>query len=116
MLFRSLIARECYAGGLLAKSPAALNLDAIIPDEAERAAKRDEILSYARIAEQSGRSLAELALQFVLGIEGVSITLVGIRTQAQLVGTLRHLAAPALTDAERQAIRAQWVAILSAKS
>lgn len=104
----ALIARECYAGGLLAKSPDALNLGAIISDEAERAAKHDEILSYARLAEQTGRTLAELALQFVLGIEAVSVTLVGIRTQAQLAGTLRHLAAPALAETERQALRAQW--------
>lgn len=104
----ALIARECYAGGLLAKSPDALDLEAIIPNEVERAAKRDDILSYARLAEQAGRPLAELAFQFVLGTEGISVALAGIRTQAQLAGNLRHLAAPALTGAQRQAIRARW--------
>ena len=110
----ALIARECYAGGLLAKSPDALGLAAIIPNEVERAAKRAEILSYARHAEQTGRSLSELALQFVLGTEGVSVTLIGIRTQAQLDGNLRQFAAPALTPAERAALRDQWTATLPA--
>lgn len=111
----ALIARECYAGGLLAKPPDALNLEAIIPEDKTREAKRDDILGYARLAEQAGRSLSELALRFVLDTEGISVTLVGIRTQAQLAGNLRHLAASPLTDAQRQAIRARWAATLPAK-
>lgn len=105
----AVIARECYAGGLLAKSPDALSLEAIIPDEAGRAAKQAEIQSYARLAERAGRPLAETALQFVLGTEGVAVTLVGIRTQAQLAGNLQRFAASPLTAEQRRALRDQWV-------
>jgi aryl-alcohol dehydrogenase-like predicted oxidoreductase len=110
----ALIARECYAGGLLAKSAGALELEAVIPDKAEREAKRNEILGYARLAEQARRSLPEVALQFVLGTAGVSVTLLGMRTQHQLTDNLRNLTAPSLADAERRAIREQWVAALPA--
>ncbi|HLZ23422.1 MAG TPA: aldo/keto reductase [Ktedonobacterales bacterium] len=111
----ALIARECYAGGLLTKPLDALGLESLIPSQSEREAKRDEILSYARLAEQAQRPLSELALQFALGTEGISVTLVGIRTQVQLADNLRHFAAPPLSASQRQAIREQWAVTLPAK-
>lgn len=96
----AVIARECFAGGLLAKPLDALGLEAIISDDAEREAKRAEVLAYARLAERSGRSLPELALQFVRSVEGVSVTLLGMRTEAQLASNLRLLAAAPLSTDE----------------
>lgn len=96
----SIIARECFAGGLLAKPQAALGLEAIMPDEAERDAKRREIASLHQLADQSGRFLTQLALQFILGIEGISVTLLGMRTEAQLRDNMHQWAAPPLSNAE----------------
>lgn len=101
----AVIARECFAGGLLAKPLDALGLASIIPDAAEREAKRSDILSYARLAEQSGRALPELALQFVRAIEGVTVTLLGMRTETQVASNLRLLATNPLTGAEFAALR-----------
>jgi aryl-alcohol dehydrogenase-like predicted oxidoreductase len=102
----AVIARECFAGGLLAKPAEALDLDALLPDEAGREAKRQEISALRAVAERSGRSLPELALQFIRSAEGVSVTLVGMRTSAHLADTLRLRAAAPLSDGERQAIAA----------
>lgn len=96
----ALIARECFAGGLLAKPIGALGLEALIPGETEREAKRGEILGYASRAGQFGRSLPELAFQFVRAVEGITVTLLGMRTEAQLAGNLRLLAAPPLAPAD----------------
>lgn len=96
----AVIARECFAGGLLAKPLDALGLETFIFDETEREAKRREIQGYADLARQSGRTLPELALQFVRGVEGVTVTLLGMRTEVQLAGNLRLLAAPALSERE----------------
>jgi aryl-alcohol dehydrogenase-like predicted oxidoreductase len=104
----ALIARECFAGGLLTKPLDALGLEAIIPDAVAREAKRAEILGYSAVAREWRRSLAEMALQFVLGIDGVAVTLAGMRTAAQLVGNLERLAAPALSTAEYAALRKRW--------
>jgi aryl-alcohol dehydrogenase-like predicted oxidoreductase len=101
----ALIARECFAGGLLAKPADAMGLEAILPDEAARETKRDEILGYAGLAQQSRRSLPELALQFVRAA-GVSVTLLGMRTEQQLADNLRLLASPPLGPAEVDACRA----------
>ena len=101
----AVIARECFAGGLLAKPLDALGLETFIFDEAEREAKRREIQGYADLAAQSSRTLPELALQFVRGVAGVSVTLLGMRTETQLAGNLRLLASPPLTAAELQMLR-----------
>lgn len=101
----ALIARECFAGGLLAKPTDTLGLEALIPDETEREAKWSEILSYASLAGQLDRTLPELALQFVRSVEGVTVTLLGMRTEAQLAANLRLLAAPALAPTDLIALR-----------
>lgn len=92
----AIIARECYAGGLLARPVDALNLEEIIPDRAEREAKRAEIMGYWRIAEHAGRSLTQAALHFVLGFDGIAVTLLGMRTDEHVLANLRDLATPPL--------------------
>ena len=102
----ALIARECFAGSLLAKPADALNLEEIIADEAEREAKRREILGYHRLAEQMDRTLPEMSLQFVLGVEGLSLALVGLRTETHLADNLRLLEGKPLSAVESHALAA----------
>lgn len=87
----AIIARECYAGGLLARSLDTLNLEEIIPEQAEREAKRKVLLGYQRIAEGDNRSLAQTALQFVLGLDGLTVTLLGMRTNEHLRSNMHHI-------------------------
>jgi aryl-alcohol dehydrogenase-like predicted oxidoreductase len=100
----AIVARECFAGGLLGKPIDALEMEAIIPDEAERAAKRHEIMDYHGLAAGYARPLAQLALQFVRGLEGITITLLGMRTAEQLADNMRHLAAAPLSAEELRCV------------
>jgi aryl-alcohol dehydrogenase-like predicted oxidoreductase len=99
-----LIARECFGGGLLAKSNGT-------PDEGpsletgEQAATRRHMSVYQRLADRQGRSLPELALQFVLSQESITVALLGMRTDEHLAANLRYLAAPALSPVELQGLR-----------
>ena len=45
-------------------------------------------------------ALLEMALQFVLGMDGVTVTLVGMRTAKHLADNLRYAAAPRLSQEE----------------
>ena len=100
----AVIARECFAGGLLARSLDALSLEDCIPDQVEREAKRGEIAEYAVIADQSECSLAQLALHFVLKTEGISTTLLGMRTPAHVLDNLVSLEAPTMMAMERHRV------------
>jgi aryl-alcohol dehydrogenase-like predicted oxidoreductase len=55
--------------------------------------------------EQWCRPLPEVALQFVLAIEGISVGLAGIRTEAHLRDNVRYVQGPPLTDQQLQALR-----------
>lgn len=100
-----IIARECFAGGLLAQCIENLKLEQLIADEAEREAKRREIRACNRIAERHSRPLAQIALQFVRASEGISITLLGMRTEEQLANNMRHLEASPLSLEEYHDLR-----------
>lgn len=100
----AIIARECLAGNLLARPIDALNLEEMIPDEVERATRHSQIMSYHQIAEEHARSLTEMALQFLLNLDGISTTLLGMRTDAHLTSNMQHLAAPRLVEEERRAL------------
>jgi aryl-alcohol dehydrogenase-like predicted oxidoreductase len=94
-----LIARECFGGGLLAQ-PEAGPHEGIPRETDEQAAIRRRMAAYQRLADRQGRSLPELALQFVLSQEPITVTLLGMRTDEHLAANLRYLAAPALSPAE----------------
>jgi len=94
------IARQCFAVGLVTRADADTDLDRLIPDKAER----DTIARVRRIAEQRGRRLSELALQFAVGAAGVSVALVGVSTEGHLEAAVRDLDAPPLAAAERAAV------------
>jgi aryl-alcohol dehydrogenase-like predicted oxidoreductase len=97
----ALIARECFAGGLLAKPADAVNLQEIIPDEAEREKKRQEIMEHHGIAERKGQSLTQMALEFVHGTSGISVTLLGMRTMEHLEANMH------LIESARDVVAAQ---------
>jgi aryl-alcohol dehydrogenase-like predicted oxidoreductase len=100
----ALIARQPFASGLLAK-PAEVRVPrGSAPDLAISRAQRDQIARYDNLTNRFGRPLPEVALQFVLGTPGVSVTLVGMRTMAHLSSNLRHLAATPLSSEEVRAL------------
>jgi aryl-alcohol dehydrogenase-like predicted oxidoreductase len=80
----AIIARECLANGLLAKDASTIDLASYCqsPDETER--KATQLESYRREAVETGRPLAQIALQFVSQLEGVSVSLVGVSRLGQL--------------------------------
>ncbi len=85
----ALIARECFAGGLLAKPADALNLETIIPDDAERKKRQQQIMEYHRIAEREERSVPQMAFQFVRDTPGISVSLLGMRTAEHLSSNMQ---------------------------
>jgi aryl-alcohol dehydrogenase-like predicted oxidoreductase len=91
------IARSCFAAGLLVGSQTEAQLRESTPDW-------QAVLGFRTAASALGRPLKEVALQFNLGVAGIASTLVGLRTPAQLSEVLRYAAAPALTEAERMAV------------
>jgi aryl-alcohol dehydrogenase-like predicted oxidoreductase len=99
---KAVIGRECFAGGLLTRSPDALGLEDCIPDLENREAKRREIAEYAARAARSECSLARLALHFVLNTEGISTTLLGMRTPAHVLDNLANLEAPPIAPTARR--------------
>jgi aryl-alcohol dehydrogenase-like predicted oxidoreductase len=92
------IARSCYAAGLFKDGLAPDMLRELTPD-AER------ILSLHAKADELGRPLLELALQFSLATAPIAVTILGMRTRAQLSDNLRCYASPALSGAELAVLR-----------
>jgi aryl-alcohol dehydrogenase-like predicted oxidoreductase len=81
------IARETLANGLLVKREGEIDLEAYC-QPGELAAKEAALAKYRRLAADSGRPLASLALEYVRKVEGVSVSLVGARSVEQLRGLL----------------------------
>jgi aryl-alcohol dehydrogenase-like predicted oxidoreductase len=94
------IARGCFGGGLLKDGPDEAKLMATTP-------KWSRILSLRKTSAGFGRPLLEAALQFCMGTPGVSVTLLGMHTEAHLVENLRCYQARPLTTAEYDAFRLQ---------
>lgn len=106
----AVVARECFAGGLLAKPVESRGRGQPASDQAVNAEQLQCILEWNRIAHDSGRSLRTLALQFVAALPGVSVTLVGMRTGAHLSDALRSINTPPLDDAVVAALQAKATA------
>jgi len=92
------IARGCFGGGLLKESISQMEVEAITP-------KWPQIQAYRQLAATYGRPLLEMALQFCLCTQGVSITLLGMRTEEHLRDNLRHYAALPLSEEEYRQLR-----------
>jgi aryl-alcohol dehydrogenase-like predicted oxidoreductase len=86
------IARGCYAGGLLKDSLDEAHLKATTP-------KWQQILALRALSHDKGRPVLDLAFQFCRGTPAVGVTLLGMHTEKHLLDNLRHVDAPAL-DAE----------------
>jgi aryl-alcohol dehydrogenase-like predicted oxidoreductase len=87
------IARECLANGLLAKSAEEIDLAAYCQSPDELELRERQLADYRRLAVERGHSLTHVALDYVAGMEGVSVSLVGARSVDQLRGLLGHLPA-----------------------
>lgn len=84
------IARECLANGLLVKDVLPADVRSYCESDAEAAAKAVQIEDYRRTASETGTTVAQLALQFVSRLEGISVTLIGVSSLQQLNGLLAN--------------------------
>jgi aryl-alcohol dehydrogenase-like predicted oxidoreductase len=82
------IARECLANGLLAKSVEAIDLAAYCSSADEQRMRAAQLTEHRQQAADLGTSLTRMALDYVAGTQGVSVTLVGARSVEQLQGLL----------------------------
>jgi aryl-alcohol dehydrogenase-like predicted oxidoreductase len=78
------IARECLANGLLVKDLSSSDVRAYCRSDAEAATKVSQLERYRKTASETGRTVTNLALQFVTGLEGVSVSLIGVSSLHQL--------------------------------
>ncbi|HXG23830.1 MAG TPA: aldo/keto reductase [Chthonomonadales bacterium] len=90
---KGIIARGCFGGGLLKETLTEQELKEMTP-------KWPQIFAYRRIASGRGRPLLEMALQFCLRTPGISVTLLGMRTESHLMDNLRYYSAHPLTEEE----------------
>jgi aryl-alcohol dehydrogenase-like predicted oxidoreductase len=88
------IARECLANGLLVKREGEVDLKAYCSGDEERAQREEQLAKYRRLAADANRPLARLALEYVTGVEGVSVSLLGARSVDQLNGLLKNIRRP----------------------
>jgi aryl-alcohol dehydrogenase-like predicted oxidoreductase len=85
------IARECLANGLLAKPAEAIDLATYCHSPDEQRLRAEQLAEYRGRAAREGASLTRIALEYVSGAEGVSVSLLGARSIDQLRGLLRQL-------------------------
>jgi aryl-alcohol dehydrogenase-like predicted oxidoreductase len=95
-----IIARGCFGGGALKQSLTEADLSAI-------ESKWERVLQIRRLAEQMHRSPLEVALQFSLSIEGISVTILGMRTPQHLATNLQYYAAKPLSNREKRELLAR---------
>jgi len=86
------IARECLANGLLVKAPSEIDLAAYCSSDEERARREAQLAEHRTRAAERGKSLAQMALNYVTGVDGVSVALVGARSVLQLRTLLEQAA------------------------
>lgn len=87
----AVIARECLANGLLIKDERELDLAAYCRSPEEQALRAQQLVEQRRRAAAADTTLASLALDHVLNLEGVSVSLVGARNRQQLTSLLQHV-------------------------
>lgn len=93
----AVIARGCFAGGLLKQDLDESQLKAATP-------KWQRILGLRAYSEAKGRSALDMALQFCRGTPAVSVTLLGMRTESHLRGNLRYVDGNPLSAEEYAAL------------
>jgi aryl-alcohol dehydrogenase-like predicted oxidoreductase len=85
----AVIARECLANGLLVKPEPEIDLKTYCQSPEQEERRKIELAVHRAAAEARGIPLAKLALEYVTGVEGVSVALVGASRLDQLTHTLR---------------------------
>jgi aryl-alcohol dehydrogenase-like predicted oxidoreductase len=93
-----IIARGCFAGGLLKDSLDEAQLRVATP-------KWQRILALREVSSDMGRSMLDAAFQFCRGTPAIGVTLLGMRTEAHLRENLRYVQASPLSAAEYTALR-----------
>jgi aryl-alcohol dehydrogenase-like predicted oxidoreductase len=86
------IARECLANGLLAKPVDRIDLAAYCSSTEEQERRRAQLTRVQERAAAEGTSITRLALDYATRVEGVSVALLGVRTEEQLRGLLAQVA------------------------
>jgi aryl-alcohol dehydrogenase-like predicted oxidoreductase len=86
------IARECLANGLLVKELSQEQIRTYCQTDAEAAEKAQQIDTYRKEAAEGG-ALAQFALRWVAGLDGVSVSLIGVSSLEQLETLLTYGAA-----------------------
>jgi aryl-alcohol dehydrogenase-like predicted oxidoreductase len=94
----AVIARGCFAGGLLKDGLDESQLQAATP-------KWQRILALRSFSARAGRSVLDIAFQFCRDTPAVSVTLLGMHTQSHLRDNLRYSAGFALSKDEYTALR-----------
>jgi aryl-alcohol dehydrogenase-like predicted oxidoreductase len=94
----AVIARGCFGGGLMKDGLEGAELEAATP-------KWQRILALRSLSKNAGRSLLDMAFQFCRATPGVSVTLLGMRTEDHLGANLRYVEAVPLDKAEYMALR-----------
>jgi aryl-alcohol dehydrogenase-like predicted oxidoreductase len=93
-----IIARGCFAGGLLK--------DGLDESQLKAATlKWQRILALRSLSKSRGRSLLDIALQFCRGTPAVSVTLLGMHVESHLRDNLRYVQASPLNAEEYTALR-----------
>jgi aryl-alcohol dehydrogenase-like predicted oxidoreductase len=93
-----IIARGCYAGGLLKDNLDGSQLKAATP-------KWQRILALRSLSQSMGRSVLDIAYQFCRGTPAIGVTLLGMRVENHLRENLRYVQAPPLSADEYMALR-----------
>jgi aryl-alcohol dehydrogenase-like predicted oxidoreductase len=93
----AIIARGCFAGGLLKDGLDETQLKAATPGW-------QRILAFRSLSERTGRSVLDMALQYCRSTPAVSLTLLGMRTESHLNDNLRYFRAPPLDPQEYAAL------------
>jgi aryl-alcohol dehydrogenase-like predicted oxidoreductase len=93
----AVIARGCFAGGLLKDGLDGEELKAVTP-------KWQRILALRSLSTGMGRSLLDVAFQFCRGTPVVSVTLLGMRVESHLRDNLRYIESSPLNAEEYEAL------------
>ncbi len=95
----AVIARECLANGLLAKRAEEIDLSTFCSSPEEQKLREEQLVTRRREAADGGRSLTRMALDYASTVEGVSVTLLGVRNIQQLNGLLSQIRQPGVKAA-----------------
>jgi aryl-alcohol dehydrogenase-like predicted oxidoreductase len=87
----AVIARECLANGLLVKAASEIDHAAYGGTPDEQRLREERLTAFRAQAARSRLPLVKMALDYVTETEGVSVTLLGVRSVGQLRGLLEQV-------------------------